>query len=710
VLVLDTETTIDATQRMLFGSYRYCRWSDGLLVCVAEGLIYADELPREDPKGLATLKRYVARRRADVGAGVSTGLHLYSRHAFIERVFYPSVCLSGAIVCGLNLPFDLSRLAVECGEARGPFFYGGFSFSLADYVNKTNGQRHDDTFFARVAIKPLDSKRAFIRFTGGRERHKGQRAAGRFLDLRTLSFALTNASHSLASACNAFDVVHPKQHAAHHGRITAKYIDYNRRDVLASQELLERLRAAYDVHPIELDPCKAYSPASIAKAYLRAFGVAEPAQQFKAVADRYLGFAMSTYFGGRAEVKVRDTGVPVVYTDFLSMYPTVNGLMNLWALLTAERIDVVDATSEVRAKLQSVSRANLFRKATWRSLAFFAEVEPDADILPVRARYGEETPAWNIGVNPLHSAHPLWYAGPDVIASRFLSGKVPKIRRAFRLVPVGQQSTLTPQLLASRIRLDPRAQDMFRALIEERKQLKGRRELSQAERDRLDQFLKVVANAGSYGIFAEMNASDRPKKAKRVALRVFSRERPFDVETSSPEDMGKYCFPPIAALIPSAARLMLARLVRHGLNGDRRVEGGWPRRVFRRTTHDQRGQACNSGVELGAGRRHRPKVRPPFTLQTTRGTGVHPQNRGRELLSRAPATTLRVRDFSQAVRALYTRPARAHPRRRQWVVGARAGPPAQPRGRGRRRRVDSRGVGIPHRAGTRAKPQGTRVA
>lgn len=560
VLFLDTETTIDASQRLLFGSYRYCRWNDGVLVCVAEGVIYADELPREDPKAFATLKRYVAHRRANVGPGVSTVLHFYSRHAFVEQVFFPAVCLSGATVCGFNLPFDLSRLAVECGEARGAFFYGGFSFSLADYLNTATNQRCDDTFFARVAIKPLDSKRAFIRFTGGRERHKGQRTAGRFLDLRTLTFALTNASHSLASACDAFDVKHGKQHVVEHGHISPTYIDYNRRDVLASQELLEKLRAAYDVHPIELDPCKAYSPASISKAYLRALGVAEPSQQFSGVPDRYLGYAMSAYFGGRAEVRVRTTSVPVVYTDFLSMYPTDNTLMDLWSLLTAERLDVVDATDEVRNMLRTVKRADCFQKSFWRELRFFAEIEPDGDVLPVRARYADESPAWNIGLNPLQSAHRLWYAGPDVVADKLLAGKVPRIRHAFRIVPAGRQSTLTTQRLAGRIRLDPRAQDFFRTLIEERKGLKSRGGLSTSDIARLDQFLKVVANAGSYGVFAEMNANDRPKKAKKAILRVFGREQAFDFETASPEEMGKYCFPPIAALIPSAARLMLALL------------------------------------------------------------------------------------------------------------------------------------------------------
>ena len=58
-----------------------------------------------------------------------------------------------------------------------------------------------------------------------------------------------------------------------HGQITSDYIDYNRRDVRASQELFEKLRAEFDRHPVDLLPTRASSPASISKAYLRALGV-----------------------------------------------------------------------------------------------------------------------------------------------------------------------------------------------------------------------------------------------------------------------------------------------------------------------------------------------------------------------------------------------------------------------------------------------------
>src|SRR5439155_3772502 len=61
ILVLDTETTTDPTQRLLFGSWRYGhRNAAGAFVCLEEGLMYADDLPERDAAGFQCLKDYVA--------------------------------------------------------------------------------------------------------------------------------------------------------------------------------------------------------------------------------------------------------------------------------------------------------------------------------------------------------------------------------------------------------------------------------------------------------------------------------------------------------------------------------------------------------------------------------------------------------------------------------------------------------------------------
>jgi hypothetical protein len=99
----------------------------------------------------------------------------------------------------------------------------------------------------------------------------------------------------------------------------------------------------------------------------------------------------------------------------------------------------------------------------------------------------------------------LPYTILDAIASVRLTGKVPRVLQAIRLVPEGTLPGLRPTVLQNVLRIDPRRQDFFQAVIEERKRLPQRADLSAVERERLDAFLKLLANATSYGIFAEMN-------------------------------------------------------------------------------------------------------------------------------------------------------------------------------------------------------------
>jgi len=73
------------------------------------------------------------------------------------------------------------------------------------------------------------------------------------------------------------------------------------------------------------------------------------------VTSKTIGLTMTAYYGGRTEVRVRRTIVPVVYTDFLSMYPTVNVHMGLWDLLIAERLEIEDATADVRSLLATLT-------------------------------------------------------------------------------------------------------------------------------------------------------------------------------------------------------------------------------------------------------------------------------------------------------------------------------------------------------------------
>jgi hypothetical protein len=269
------------------------------------------------------------------------------------------------LLVAFNFPFDVSRCALGYVESRDRFL-GGFTFQFLQYRDR-NGQLRVSPYRPGIAVKHLDSKRALKGFTGAIDPDKvdqipegdlkpkkGYVFRRHMLDLRTLAFVLTDRSLSLEGACDLFGVEHGKQKAAQHGVVTPEYIDYNRRDVLASTELAAKLLAEYTMHPIDLQVTKAYSPASIGKAYLQAMGVTPIMQRMPDFPKRYCGYAESAFFGGRASAHVRKVPVPVVYCDFLSQYSSCNVRMGLWQFVTAREIRV---TGNCREELAALLRA-----------------------------------------------------------------------------------------------------------------------------------------------------------------------------------------------------------------------------------------------------------------------------------------------------------------------------------------------------------------
>ena len=376
---------------------------------------------------------------------------------------------------------------------------------------------------------------------------------------------LTDRGHSLDSACKAFGVERGKITVDRHGIVTPDYIDYNRRDVEAAAALTFKLLEEYDRFDVELQETQAYSPASLGKAHLRKMGIT-PILKRQRFEKRYLGYAQSAFFGGRTSAHIRNVPVPIVYTDFLSMYPTVNALMGLWRYLTAAQVSAVSIDiPETVDFLRTITPEKLFEPATWTRLPAFARVIPNGDVLPTRAAYSIESNDYQVGLNHLYAgsdapADALWYALPDLAASVLLTGRIPTIVEAFAIVPKGQLPCLRPITLRGAVPIDPRTQDFFRVVIEERKRLANNPALSDEERKRLDKALKVLANATSYGIFAEMIRQETTKKMPVTCYGIDSD--PFSCEVPNPEHAGEYCFPPLASLITAAARLMLALLER----------------------------------------------------------------------------------------------------------------------------------------------------
>jgi len=298
MFVFDTETSADHTQRLKFGSYRFLVSGR----CLEEGLFYGDDL---SPEERCILERYVSEHTPEVVEEGCQQLHLLTRRQFLDKLFkatYKARCL----LVGFNLPFDISRIAHDFANAR-KRFAAGFSFGMWTYIDKRGLERRNP-HRPRIAIKYIDNKRALNGFTSrsvadeedlipegstSGKPEKGHIFRGHFLDLRTLTFALTDRGYTLEAACEAFGVEHGKQRAERHGFVTEEYIAYNRRDVLATSELAIKVLDEYKKHPIDLQATKAYSPASIGKAYLRAMGIKPILERQKSFPRKYLGYSVS---------------------------------------------------------------------------------------------------------------------------------------------------------------------------------------------------------------------------------------------------------------------------------------------------------------------------------------------------------------------------------------------------------------------------------
>ena len=575
MLVFDCETRTDKTQALTFGSYRFLVAGR----CLEEGLFHADDLTA-DERGV--LEAYAGSHPADTDPrgiperGIPSNPELRLLPIAEFRTLLYRVAYKGrGLLCAFNFPFDASRCALGYVESRDRFL-GGFTFQFFQYRDR-DGQLRAHPYRPGIAVKHMDSKRALKGFTGtvdpdkidqipegDLKPKKGYVFRGHMLDLRTLAFALTDRSLSLEAACELFGVEHGKQQAVKHGIITPDYIDYNRRDVLASTELAAKLLAEYALHPIELQVTKAYSPASIGKAYLQAMSVTPIMARMPDFPKRYCGYAESGFFGGRASAHIRKFSVPIVYCDFLSQYSSVNVLMGLWRFVTAREIRVIeDCREELAALLRDVTPEWVLDASNWKHLAGFARIIPNGDVLPLRAKYRGNS--WQIGVNYVHAssddaADGLWYAWPELVASVLLTGKVPRIVEAFRIAPISKAKGLKKIKFRGQVPIDPRSQDFFKAVIEERARLAGRTDLSDTERDRLRRSLKTLGSATSYGIFAQM---DRQESDKEVALTCYGIDpTPYPCKVKHPEAPGEYCFPPLASLITSGGHLLLALLER----------------------------------------------------------------------------------------------------------------------------------------------------
>jgi len=558
-LVFDTETTVDASQRLRFGTYET---RDGASLD-ERGIFYADD----DPDALTradveVIRRYAKRHK----------LTLRTVSDFIDNVLYEYGFHFRAAIVGFNLPFDISRLAIRHDGARAVTItpqddpearvtnrnmVGGFTFKLS---------RHSR---ANIRIKHRSSRDAFYQFVklkrGGYERR------GFFVDVNTIAAAMLGHPFSLETLCQELNVQHKKLADAEHGRaITDRYLDYAVRDTFATWECFVQLRDRYKSYGLTKTPLHTlHSEASVGKAHLKEMGIRPLLEVQPDVPRDLLGAAMNSYFGGRSEVHIRRTVTRVLYCDFLSMYPTVSVLMGLWSWVRANGISHVDATDEIRAALDAVTLDDLQKPSTWPTLTALVQVRPSADVFPVRAKYAVGDEQYRLALNHLSSDGPLWFTLADCIASKLLTGKAPEVVKAYRIKPGPTQAGLKPIDIVGNPRypVDPRHDDFYRRLIDLRQEVKRKAKgASGSQATALDHeqlAIKTIANATTYGIFIELNVQDERTPGSGTCYGPSDGALP--VESSKFEQPGAFFHPFVAVFTTGAARLMLAiaeRLIR----------------------------------------------------------------------------------------------------------------------------------------------------
>jgi hypothetical protein len=544
-LVFDCETAIDAGQSLRFGSYQL-RNGERL---VEAGFFY--DQAGTTAAEVSTLRAFAKRE----------GLLVRTRDEFVDEILFRRAYQFRARIVGFNLPFDISRLAIAHGPARGAM-YGGFTFTLSD-----------QPIWPHIRIKHLSRRIALIDFAAPfRQRDsRGQRnrgiatpvRRGYFVDLNTLSAALLSQGFTLGSLSKFLGVTNPKlDFDDFDGPVTDAMLRYAVRDVQTTWECHVALLAKLDqLELADVQPEHIYSEASIGKAYLHDMGIAPWRISQPDFAPQITGPIMASYYGGRSEIRIRREVRQVILCDFLSMYPTVCTLMGLWRFVIASGMVQRDATEETRDFLASVTLADLQSSDLWPKLATLVRVLPDADIFPVRANYGDE-PLATIGANHLSSEPPLWFTLADCIASTLLTGKAPRIVEAIAFVPGPVQERLNPINISGNpdYRVDPTETDFFRRVIELRKATQARMAKANGKaRDALDaeqHALKICANSTSYGIWMQVNVA---RKAKRLDADIYGHNgQPFTHQVSKAETPGEFFHPLLASLITGAARLMLA--------------------------------------------------------------------------------------------------------------------------------------------------------
>lgn len=543
------------------------------------------------------------------------GLSCMPRRAWLEDIFFTFGYRGRGVIVGFDLARQLASIATRAAEIRlrkpklnndgtltepswlNRMFAGGWRLPFNERERKDKpGQWRERDYRPSVWIKPISPVAAMYRWgpfinwqewpgtvpwpyrsgqakkggSGGLEKEPAGREPkesfypGRFVDARTFGLALSKdderngrKSRSLRRLGEVFGTKPiAVEIARHEGPSNVDDLDSALNELEATLALYRAELREYDKHALAVTPDHIYSGASLGKTTYKAMGITSPPPLDTSLVpyspDEVLGFAMCAYHPGRSEAHIVNVPLPVTLLDVHGMYPFVFIRQGLFSLMRAEQIQVVDATAETIRFLEEVRREESLRSETWSRMNVLCLVEPEGDILPIRADFrrhaGKEgSVSYRAGLATITSSkQALWWPLADCLESKRRTGRPPRVIVALKLVGRGSRPLNPISIHGGRI-IDPNQMDFFVALMQARDVL--------SETDpMLADGLKIVANSTSYGILAEIDLEEGPR-----AVMAFGTE-PRPAFIAHGEKPGSFYSPMIAALITAGARHLLGVL------------------------------------------------------------------------------------------------------------------------------------------------------
>lgn len=509
LLVVDTETTTDIYQNLLFGGFLLVNEKKGIK---HYGLFHEDSLEDFYPEGFNELKRYSEKFK----------IPLISRTAFLEKFFIPYCYFEQTPYVGMNNGFDLSRLATSCPNLKDTKpkedIKLRFEFERDNYEISVKRVGLDEkfTFSKRERLEASTTKSGKIKY---KWKSKDTRSnEGIFLDvghLYSVFYASGTEKFSLEDITKNLGLETVKEKAEKHGIITEDYIDYNLRDVestyLAFREI-EKYKNAIGLNQLRLEDC--YSGASIGKHLYKELGIFTFRELNPDIEDEELGFQMGALYAGRVEAAYRHIPVKCEVLDFTSMYPSVVVLTGLWEFMISSGYEKVEATEEIKAFIDQIKMEDFQNPETWKNLIGVVKIRPNNDFLPTRTGYDDNSGEKTVAIQNVSSKHILPYHLMDVIASKIITGKTPEIIEGFYYKPKKPQVTLRPTTVLG-FEIDPLKDNLYKFLVEKRAELKNiAKTLEDDDPEKANllakaQALKIISNGTSYGIYIEENTEKK---------------------------------------------------------------------------------------------------------------------------------------------------------------------------------------------------------